>query len=190
MLMVEKLLPGGRGIAPALRARAARLALDWDRRSKSRLAATDSSDRSLGVVLPRGTQMRGGDVLVADDGSMIVVEAAPQPVLQVRAPVGPAGPFLLMRAAYHLGNRHVPLQLTPEVLTLEPDPVLADMLRRMGLTVEERLAPFEPEGGAYTAEQGHAHPHTHSHAHPHAHAHAHDPLPPMPTIAAATYIEP
>lgn len=175
MLLIEKLLPGGQGVAAPLRGRAARLALDWDRRSKSRFAATDSHGRALGVVLPRGTQLRGGDVLVAADGSLVVVDAAPQPVLQVRAPDGPDAGFLLMRAAYHLGNRHVPLQLTAEVLTLEPDPVLADMLVRMGLQVKATDAPFEPEGGAYGGSgQGHGHGHSHQHDHDHDHAHPHD----------------
>lgn len=166
MLLVEKHLPGGRGMAAALKARAARLPLDWDRRSKSRLSATDMAGRALGIVLPRGTQLRGGDVLVAADGSMLLVEAAPQPVLRVQAPARPDAAFLLMRAAYHLGNRHVPLQLTPDTLTLEPDPVLADLLRRMGLLVEAVDAPFEPEGGAYADGGGHTHGHGHPHDHP------------------------
>lgn len=172
MLLVEKVLPGARGVARPLRERAARLALDWDKRSKSRLAATDADGRALGIVLPRGTQLRGGDVLVAADGSLILVEAAPQPVLRVQAPAGPGAAFLLMRAAYHLGNRHVPLQLTPDTLTLEPDPVLADLLARMGLVVEPLHAPFEPEGGAYAEGVGHAHAHGHGHGH-HDHHHPH-----------------
>ena len=85
MLTVNKLMPQGRGLAAVLLKRAASVALDWDRRCKSRFDATDSAGRVLGVFLPRGTVVRGGDVLVADDGSLVVVEAAPQPVLVVAA---------------------------------------------------------------------------------------------------------
>jgi urease accessory protein len=80
-------------------------------RCKSRFDATDSSGRTLGVFLPRGSVVRGGDVLVAEDGSLIRVQAAPQPVLVVRPCAQHGSPFDLVRAAYHLGNRHVQLQL-------------------------------------------------------------------------------
>jgi urease accessory protein len=80
--------------------------------------------------------------------------------------------FDLMRAAYHLGNRHVPIELRPDHLKIEPDHVLADMLRAMHLNVTEVREPFEPEGGAYTAGHGHGHGHDHGHDHgPHTHAH-------------------
>ena len=83
-------------------------------------------------------------------------------------------PFDLTRAAYHLGNRHVPIELTPTHLQIEPDHVLADMLRAMRLIVTALQAPFEPEGGAYgAAHGGHAHGHDHVHAHDHGHDHAH-----------------
>jgi urease accessory protein len=150
MLLINKLVPGGRGLAPVLLERAATLTLDWDTRQKSRFDAQDSEGRALGVFLPRGSTVRGGDVLVAEDGSLVRVVAKPQPVLVVRA--GTAGsPFDLTRAAYHLGNRHVALELQPDRLLLEPDHVLADMLRQMRLTTSEELAPFEPESGAYGA---------------------------------------
>jgi urease accessory protein len=130
MLTVNKLIPGARGLAPVLLKRAATVELDWDVRQKSRFDATDSAGRLLGVFLPRGTAVRGGDALVAEDGSLIAVKAAPQPVLVVRHCTQHGSPFDLLRAAYHLGNRHVPLELQPDLLQLEPDPVLADMLRR------------------------------------------------------------
>lgn len=176
MLTVNKLLPGGQGLAQVLLKRAPSVELDWDVRQKSRFDATDSSGRHLGVFLPRGTLVRGGDVLIAEDGSMVRVLAAPQPVLVVR-PCGTHGtPFDLVRAAYHLGNRHVQLELQPDHLKFEPDHVLADMLRQMHLIVTEEQAAFEPEGGAYAAG-GHSHGHgDHDHAHEHAHeAHAHTP---------------
>ena len=182
MLIVNKLLPRGRGLAAALLKRAATLELDWDVRQKSRFDATDSTGRALGVFLPRGTVVRGGDVLVADDGSLIVVHAAAQPVLLVRQCSEHGSPFDLLRAAYHLGNRHVQLELKPDHLKLEPDHVLAEMLRQMHLIVTPENAAFEPESGAYAAGghghgHGHAHPehgHGHGHDHGHEHEHGHD----------------
>jgi len=166
MLTVNKLLPQGRGLARVLVQRAATVSLDWDVRQKSRFEATDSQGRTLGVFLPRGTVVRGGDVLVAEDGSFIAVQAAAQPVLQVRHCQAHGTPLDLMRAAYHLGNRHVPLEVRADVLQLEPDHVLAALLRAQHLIVNEAQAPFEPEAGAY-AEGGHGH-HDHGH-HDHGH---------------------
>jgi urease accessory protein len=164
MLTANKLMPAGRGLAPVLLRRASTVLLDWDTRQKSRFEATDSQGRHLGVFLPRGSVVRGGDVLVAEDGSLVRVDAAAQPVMVVRACTQHGSPFDLTRAAYHLGNRHVQLEVQPDHLQLEPDPVLADMLRSMHLIVREVHAPFEPEGGAYAA--AHAH---HDHAHHHDH---------------------
>lgn len=176
MLTIQKIIPHGHGLAAVLLKRAATVELDWDVRQKSRFDATDSTGRHLGVFLSRGTVVRGGDVLVAEDGTLILVKAAPQPVLEVRPCAEHGSPFDLVRAAYHLGNRHVPLALAPDRLTLEPDHVLADMLRQMHLIVTETQAPFEPESGAY-ASGGQAH-HGHSHDHGHsAHAHAAAPAP-------------
>src|SRR5687768_18560189 len=110
MLTVNKLLSQDRGLAPVLLKRAATVELDWDVRQKSRFDATDSQGRALGVFLPRGQVVRGGDVLVAEDGSLIVVKAAAQPVLEVRACAEHGSPLDLLRAAYHLGNRHVTLE--------------------------------------------------------------------------------
>ena len=166
MLTVNKLLPRGQGLASVLLKRAATVELDWAVRQKSRFGATDSQGRTLGVFLPRGTLVRGGDVLVAEDGSLIRVQAAAQPVLVVKHCSEHGSPFDLLRAAYHLGNRHVQLELQPDHLKLEPDHVLADMLRHMHLIVNEAHAPFEPEGGAYSS-QGHSHSHGHSHDHEH-----------------------
>ena len=179
MLTINKLIPGGRGLASVLIKRGAQVELDWDVRQKSRFDAVDSLGRTLGVFLPRGTAVRGGDVLVAEDGSLIRVLAAPQAVLVVRACAEHGSAFDLVRAAYHLGNRHVALELKPDHLKLEPDHVLADMLRAQHLTVSEALEAFEPEGGAYAAS-GHAHGHDHDAGHHHGHragpaAHVHGP---------------
>lgn len=166
MLQVSKLLAGGHGLAPVLLRRAASVMLDWDVRQKSRFEATDSVERHIGVFLPRGTLVRGGDVLVAEDGSLIRVIAAPQPVLVITHCTEHGTPFDLLRAAYHLGNRHVPIELKPNHLKIEPDHVLADMLRSMHLIVQEQLTTFEPEGGAYgTPAREHPHSHGHGHAH-------------------------
>ncbi|MDR7094880.1 urease accessory protein [Hydrogenophaga laconesensis] len=176
MLQVSKLIPQGQGLAKALVHRAPQLELDWDIRQKSRFDATASDGRHVGVFLPRGTVVRGGDVLLTQDGSLLRAVAAPQAVLRITArPDYPAQDqaFDLMRAAYHLGNRHVPIELQPDHLKIEPDHVLAEMLRAMHLTVVEVREPFEPEGGAYGAAAGTGHGHHHHHGHDHAHGHHH-----------------
>jgi urease accessory protein len=185
MLKISKLVAQGAGLAPVLVRRAAAVVLDWDTRQKSRFDTDDSQGRRLGVFLPRGTAVRGGDVLVAEDGSLVLVRAALQPVLVVKHCSEHGSSFDLLRAAYHLGNRHVPLELKPDHLKLEPDHVLADMLRQMHLIVSETQAAFEPESGAYVAEAsahshaGHDHDHahkveaTHDHDHDHDHDHGH-----------------
>ena len=196
MIQVSKLLPQGQGLAPVLLKRATTVELDWDVRQKSRFAATDSAGRELGIFLPRGTLVRGGDVLVAEDGSMVRVIAALQPVLVITHCKNHGTPFDLTRAAYHLGNRHVPIELQPDHLKIEPDHVLADMLRAMHLIVTEQNLAFEPEGGAYAAGHGGGHSHGghgHDHHHGHDHGHSHDPghshdhshAAPAATVAAA-----
>jgi len=181
MLIVNKIIPQGRGLAAPLLKRAASVSLDWDTRQKSRFDAEDSQGRQWAVFLPRGAVVRGGDVLVAEDGSLIRVVSTPQPVMVVRCSDHGA-PFDLLRAAYHLGNRHVALELQPDRLQLEPDHVLADMLRQMHLSVSEALAPFEPEAGAYASHAAHshdAHDRDHGHGHGHGkgqdHGHVHGP---------------
>ena len=173
LLICSKLMPQGRGLASVLVQRASTITLDWDTRQKSRFDATDSTGRALGVFLPRGTVVRGGDVLVAEDGSLVRVEAAPQNVLRITACSEHGSPFDLTRAAYHLGNRHVPIELQPDHLKIEPDHVLANMLRAMHMTVVEVSEPFEPENGAYGDHGASSHGHGHSHEHGHAdHVHA------------------
>ena len=171
MIQISKLIPHGKGIAPVLLKRSSSVELDWDVRQKSRFDATDSEGRPLGVLLPRGTVVRGGDVLVAEDGSFVRVIAAPQSVLKITFCSAHGSTFDLIRAAYHLGNRHVPIELKPDHLKIEPDHVLAEMLRAMHLTVTEVDEIFEPESGAY-GDSGHAHGHGHAH-HEHEHAHGH-----------------
>ena len=141
MLTVNKLIAQGRGLSRVLLQRSAGIVLDWDVRQKSRFDATDSLGRSVGVSLPHGSVVRGGDVLVADDGSLIVVAAAPQPVMVITHCKTHGSAFDLARAAYHLGRRHVALELQPDHLKLEPDHALANMLRQMHLTVTETEGP-------------------------------------------------
>jgi urease accessory protein len=193
MLNINKLIPQGAGLAPVLVKRAASLELDWDTRQKSRFDATDSLGRTLGVFLPRGTAVRGGDVLLAEDGSMVRVISAPQTVLRITHCSAHGTPFDLLRAAYHLGNRHVPIELKPDHLKIEPDHVLADLLRAMHLIVNQVDEAFEPESGAYSAG-GHAHehapaastppaPHVHGPNCNHGHDHAEGPAPaPQPVV--------
>ena len=172
MIHVSKLIAQGRGLAPVLLKRAGTVELDWDVRQKSRFDAVDSLGRQLGVFLPRGNVVRGGDVLVVEDGSLVRVIAAPQAVLHISHCTQHGTPFDLVRAAYHLGNRHVPIELKPDHLKIEPDHVLADMLRAMHLIVREDTMAFEPEAGAYAAH-GHDHDHGPAHAHGDGHEHEH-----------------
>ncbi len=129
------------------------LVLPFDRRQKSRLRVELASGTEAALLLERGTILRGGDLLEAEDGRVIQVVAADQPVLLVTADT----PRNLMRAAYHLGNRHVPLQVGDGWLRLEQDHVLQDMLLGLGMTVTGELAPFEPEAGAYGGGHRHGH---------------------------------
>jgi len=187
MIHYSKLIRQGQGLANALLKRAASVALDWDVRQKSRFETTDSNGRSVGVFLQRGQVVRGGDVLVGEDGSLLKVLAAPQPVLRITHCQDHGSLFDLTRAAYHLGNRHVPIELQADHLKIEPDHVLADMLRDMHMTVVAVDEAFEPENGAYGeyashaghghTDQGHSHDHGHDHAPKHAepHAHVHGP---------------
>ena len=174
MLIVNQVVPQAQGLAAALLRRASSVELNWDLRQKSRFDAVDSAGRQLGFMLPRGTVLRGGDVAVVEDGSLVHVHAAPQAVLVVRPCSEHGTPRDLLRAAYHLANRHVPLELQADHLKLEPDHVLADMLRAMHLAVPGEHSAFEPEGGAYVAA-GHARAHgnDHSHAHDRGHEQGH-----------------
>lgn len=135
----------------------ATVTLPIDVRVKSRAKVTLSDGREAGLMLPRGLLLRGGDVLSSDDGlERVEVIAADEPVSVVRCD----DPFLLARACYHLGNRHVPLQILPGELRYHHDHVLDDMLRQFALDVTFAQVPFEPEAGAYSGEA-----HAHSHAH-------------------------
>lgn len=185
MRTIDKLLDPKIKLAPVLVKRAATLTLDFDARRKSRLAATLDDGEDVALVLPRGTVLRDGDVLVAQDGALVRVIAAAEAVLMVRA----RDVLTLTRAAYHLGNRHTPVEVGADYLKLEYDPVLADMLKRVGALVEQASAPFQPESGAYGGGHKHGHDETfaedyalaqqvfgehHGHDHGHQHDHGHE----------------
>lgn len=134
------------------------LELSFEMRCRSRLRATLRSGEECGLFLERGTVLRGGDRLVADNGRVIEVIAATEALMEAAC----TDPLLLARAAYHLGNRHVAVQILPGRLRFAADHVLGEMAHGLGLQVSEIAAPFEPERGAYGGHAGHAHPHGHS----------------------------
>lgn len=171
MHTVNKLIPGSRGLAAVLLKRAASVELRWDVRSKSRFDAVDSQGRVLGVFLPPGTVLRGGDALVAEDGSLIKVVAAAQPVLKVSHCAQHGGPVDLLRAAYHLGQRHAQIELQANCLLLQPDAGLAEWLRGMHLIVDEQESVFEPEAPTDAAGPAHAHGPGCGHDHGESHRH-------------------
>ncbi len=128
------------------------LVLPFERRQKSRLRTRLESGMEVGLFLERGTILRDGDFLQSEDGLLVKVVAAVEQVYLVRA----ATPLQLTRAAYHLGNRHVPLEIGDGWLKLKRDPVLRDMLLGLGATVSEAELPFDPEAGAYGGRHTHA----------------------------------
>jgi urease accessory protein len=133
------------------------LVLPFELRQKSRLRATLKSGEELGLFLERGEVLRDGDLLLAEDGRAVRVVAQPEPVLDIVC----AGAEALVRIAYHLGNRHVPVQLGPGWLRVGDDHVLRRMVEGLGATVTAREAAFEPEGGAYSTAHSHAVPASH-----------------------------
>jgi urease accessory protein len=142
------------------------LTLPFESRQKSRLKTVLSDGTEVGLMLPRGLLLRGGDCLRAEDGSIIRIVAAAESVSTVKH----ENLLLIARAAYHLGNRHVALQIGDGWLRFQHDHVLDDMVRGLGLEVIHEMAPFEPEGGAYSEQGQPAH---HHHPHPHQHGHSH-----------------
>ncbi|EFK7758546.1 urease accessory protein UreE [Escherichia coli] len=139
----------------------ASVTLPVDMRVKSRIKVTLNDGRQAGLLLPRGLLLRDGDILSNENGDeFIKVIAADEAVSVVRC----ADPFMLAKACWHLGNRHVPLQIMPGELRYHHDHVLEDMLRQFGLDVDFAHLPFEPEAGAY-ASKSHAHNHDQEHSH-------------------------
>ena len=133
------------------------LALTAEERMRSRYRHQLSNGEPAYLQLPRGTCLQHGDVLAAENGDAhIQIVAKPEPVMTVRAKT----PVELLKAAYHLGNRHVPLEVTPAWLRLAPDPVLKALLvDQLAVSVVEEIAPFQPEAGAYSTRHEHSHVH-------------------------------
>jgi urease accessory protein len=128
------------------------LALTAEERTRSRHRFETEDGQAVFLRLPRGTVLRDGDLLRSEsDSSLVRISAKPEPVLTVSATTSTE----LLRAAYHLGNRHVPVEITATYLRLSPDPVLRTMLEQLGMEVQEAVLPFQPEQGAY----GHSHSH-------------------------------
>src|SRR5215213_7701280 len=139
----------------------ARLTLDYDDRLKTRRPVRLDDGEQAALALPRGTVLHHGDWLRTDAGEVLEVRAAAETLSTVRVD----DPLALARAAYHLGNRHIPVQIEVGTLRYQHDHVLDDLVRALGLSVHTERAPFQPEGGAY----GHGHTHGHDH-----HDHDHD----------------
>lgn len=135
----------------------AQLNLPFDLRQKSRLRTKLTDGEDAWLLLQRGDILRGGDKLLASDGRVVEVIAQPEDVLQVVC----ADAVALARAAYHLGNRHVPLQVGDGFLRIAADHVLEDMLKGLGATLTPMRAPFEPEAGAYGSHGAHGGGHHH-----------------------------
>jgi len=131
----------------------AQLMLPFEVRSRSRFRARLQNGEEVGVQLARGRILRGGDLLLGSDGRVVEIAASPEKVSTARS----ADALLLARTAYHLGNRHVALQIGDGWLRYLHDHVLDEMVRGLGTSVTEELAPFEPEAGAYHGEGGSGH---------------------------------
>lgn len=160
--------------------------LDFDDRHRRRMAMTGTRGLEFLLDLETAVALRGGDALVLEDGRLIEVVAAPEPLVEIRG----ADPLHLVRVAWHLGNRHLPTQIMPKGLRIRRDHVIEAMVQGLGARIIEIEAPFDPEGGAYASgahaaevagHTGHdhashdhaAHDHDHDHGHDH-HGHVHD----------------
>ncbi|HXW19581.1 MAG TPA: urease accessory protein UreE [Roseiarcus sp.] len=147
--------------------------LDYDERHRRRVAMTGVRGLDFLLDLPEAVMLRSGDGLVLEDGRIVEVVAAPEPLAEIRA----ADAAALARVAWHLGNRHLPTEMTKRALRIRRDHVIEEMVRGLGAEIREIEAPFNPEGGAYAsaADHGHGahdhHPPHHDHDHGHDHAH-------------------
>ncbi len=157
--------------------------LDFDDRHRRRIAMSGLGGLDFLLDLPEAVALRGGDALVLEDGRLVEVVAAPEPLIEARGRT----PGDLVRLAWHIGNRHISAQITAHAIRLRGDHVIEEMLRGLGAAVVEIEAPFDPEGGAYAPspqatvdhhkhgdERGHKHGRGHKHDHDHDHDHKHD----------------
>jgi urease accessory protein len=147
--------------------------LDFDDRHRRRIAMRGIRGLEFTLDLEEAVMLRSGDALALEDGRIVEVLSAPEPLAEIRA----KDTRHLVRVAWHLGNRHLPTQVLGTKLRIRRDHVIEDMARGLGAEVTEIEAPFDPEGGAYAQHvptHGHDHGHDHGHGHEHAHSHAHD----------------
>jgi len=141
--------------------------LDFDQRHRRRMAMTAKGGLEFLLDLAVATALRDGDGLLLEDGRIVAVSAAPEPLVEITAATSDE----LLRVAWHLGNRHLPTQLLGDRLRIRRDHVIEEMVAHLGATVTPVSEPFDPEGGAYGHGQTHGHDHGHDHAHRH---HDHD----------------
>ena len=146
------------------------LVLDHLQREKGRLKALTGNGDELRIFLDRGKVLAVGEILQSQCGRNFRVEAADEPVVRAHTDDW----LLFSRACYHLGNRHVKMQIGERWLRITPDHVLRDMLEQLGLDTFDEVAPFVPESGAYAGGHGHSHGHSHSHDEDDEHGHSHD----------------
>lgn len=146
---------------------AASVTLDFDARHRRRIKLTADNGEDVLLDLPQAIAMADGDGLRLEDGRWLLVRASPEPLLEIRC----SSDEQLLRVAWHLGNRHLPAEISASSIRIRPDHVIEAMVKGLGASVTKIDAPFQPEGGAYG---GHSHGHAHSHSHSHSHGHAHD----------------
>jgi urease accessory protein len=144
--------------------------LDHEGRNRRRVALAGDGGLEFLLDLDKPAALNDGDAVRLEDGRLVQVRAAPQPLLEVRAET----PVRLMRIAWHIGNRHTPAEVTGDALYIEQDHVLAEMVRGQGGTTTAVIRPFKPESGAYAHDCGHHHGHAHTHDHSEPHAHPHE----------------
>jgi len=148
--------------------------LAHDDRHRRRVTLTADGGLSFLLDLEKATVLDDGDALKLEDGRLVVVRAAPEKLLEIRA----ESPVRLLRVAWHIGNRHTPAEITADAIYIAEDHVLAEMVRGLGCSATPVERPFRPERGAYDHgghhHHGHGHAHDHDHAHGHSHDHAHD----------------
>lgn len=144
------------------------VSLDHEGRHRRRIALTGEKGLGFLLDLEKATILNDGDALKLEDGSLVLVKAAPQTLLEIRA----ENPLRLLKVSWHVGNRHTPAEITADAIYIENDHVLAEMVRGLGCATAVVSRPFQPERGAYD-ECGHDHGHSHGHGHSHDHEHAH-----------------
>lgn len=165
------------------------VSLDHEGRHRRRITLTGEKGTSFLLDLEKTATLNDGDAVKLEDGSLILVKAAPQTLIEIKAD----NPMRLLKTAWHIGNRHTPAEISADAIYIEEDHVLAEMIRGLGCAMATVSRPFQPERGAYHDhahgdhghdhhshdhhghDHGHAHDHGHDHSHDHAHHHAHGP---------------